>query len=170
MKQRLVWPLALLVVTVACEPASYARFPRNGKQRSRPAVVAPDQNEEQYEAGLADVCDKRDQERLKAQMAGKAAFYSEECLPITVENRRLKRQGEKKHFAACEGKRKDLTELAQKKQRLRLARDCFNLVPDAKAEVELTEPFDPIYLHPPDGMWKDVKFLSCKMGSCKPIT
>src|ERR1019366_9260129 len=133
------------------EQSSFARRPKGGKQSS-PKAVVPDENEERYETGLADVCDKRDQERTHAQSAGQMPFYSEECLPISIECRRLKRQGEKKHFTVCEGKRSELRTHAKTNERLRLASDCFNIVPDAKAEVELPEPIDPIYLHPPMGI------------------
>lgn len=163
--------LSLLLMISLCSTTSLARgFNGRDQKNSPPKSSARDLTEEQYEASLEEVCSKQEQERVRARAAGKIFFYSEECLPIDVASRHAKRLGERKHSAVCEVKRREEHTQAQKKQRIHLVSDCFNLIPDLNIEVEMTEPVDPIFQHPPDGIWKSVKFFSCsKSGDCQAV-
>jgi hypothetical protein len=160
----------ILALILAGAPSLMARGLRHARPDQSNKPGATNMSEEQYETGLEALCAQQEDERALAQASKKIAYFSEECLPIEVANRRSKRMGEKKHLTTCDAIRKEQRAHAQKKERFRLSSSCFNLIPDVAMEIEVDEPLDPIYQHPPGGIWKEVKFFGCAKGeACKPL-
>jgi len=166
---RLVLTLLSLGILMHSSP-SMAREHHGGRSGAKDPSLR-NTGDEQYEAGLADTCNKQEEERQALRKIKKIAYYSEECLPIEVDTRKMKRDGELKHAAVCDQKRHEERAHAENKEKIRLLADCFNLIPDTKIDVEMDEPADPIYRIPQDGFWKNVRFFSCpKKGACSLVS